>query len=513
MEEEEYLNLEKIKDLSQSVSFAPNIKPNLVNSDIPDVPGYIDDFLQKSDAIYINGDKDTFPKKKKIKKVIKKKIKKKVNKNNSIELKEKEKVINESKGKDNNELKIEKKEESNKDIFSTDISSESISKKQSTNSDKGNEIKNNQNIPIGNKKTKDSIKKISIIENKKNEEKKIENKIEVNNKQKIKKIEKKKSTKENENKNNKKDEFKQKAIEKIKSIFEKYNSIIKLKEAIKKINKILKLSYFFIKIKENQKKSITKIASAYLGFMTRQNFKFNYLTLKFLNFRENCSEKIIAHYKGFLARKYSKPILKKKEDNYIIYSSLSNNKIIYFKSKFMNGLEDNIYFEYCKLLNCFIYYINRKEKNLSTQKLEGYFYNEKYKKLNDDMYEKNQKGENIINFPLILKKNDENNDKFDKVINEFIKTHKILIRKRYNLIEYEEKKKKALDDDMLLRHKKFEANINKLNRSKSFIKLKGISKSKSKGILKPSKSYINLRCDDKKIQFGKARIKRYQLKK
>ena len=110
-----------------------------------------------------------------------------------------------------------------------------------------------------------------------------------------------------------------------------------------------------------------------------------------------------------------------------------------------------------------------------------------------------------------MKKNDENIDKFDKVINEFIKTHKLVIRKRYNLLEYEEMKKKALDDDILLRHKKFGENVNKLGRSKSFIKLKGVSK--SKGILKPSKSYINLRCDDKKIQFGKAKIKRYQLKK
>ena len=38
-----------------------------------------------------------------------------------------------------------------------------------------------------------------------------------------------------------------------------------------------------------------------------------------------------------------------------------------------------------------------------------------------------------------MNKNDENNEKFDKVINELIKTHKIFIRKRYNLIEYEEK--------------------------------------------------------------------------
>ena len=219
MEEEEYLNLEKIRDLSQSVSFAPNIKPNLVNSDIPDVPGYIDDFLQKSDAIFINGDKDSFPKKKKIKKVIKKKIKKKVNKNNSIEEK-----VKESKG-------IEKKEESNKDLISTDTS-ESISKKQSTNSDKGNLIKFNENISIENKKSKDSIKKISIIENKKIEEKKIENNTETNNKTKIKKIEKIKSKKDNGNKNIKIDDLKQKAIEKMISIFEEYNSLIKLKEAI-----------------------------------------------------------------------------------------------------------------------------------------------------------------------------------------------------------------------------------------------------------------------------------------
>lgn len=498
MEEEEYLNLEKIRDLSQSVSFAPNIKPNLVNSDIPDVPGYIDDFLQKSDAIFINGDKDSFPKKKKIKKVIKKKIKKKVNKNNSIEEK-----VKESKG-------IEKKEESNKDLISTDTS-ESISKKQSTNSDKGNLIKFNENISIENKKSKDSIKKISIIENKKIEEKKIENNTETNNKTKIKKIEKIKSKKDNGNKNIKIDDLKQKAIEKMISIFEKYNSLIKLKEAIKKINNILKLSYFFIKIKKCQSKSITKITSAYLGYMARQNFKLNYLTIKLLKFRENCSAKIIAHYKGFLVRKYSKPILKKKEDNYIIYSTLSNNKMIYFKYKYMNGLGDNIYFEYCKLLNCFIHYINRKEQNLSKQIIEGYFYNEKYKKLTDDIYEKNKKGENVINIPQILKKNEDNIDKFDKAINEFIKSHKLLIRKRYNLIEYEEKKKKALDDDMLSRHKKFEENIHKISRSKSFIKLKGVSK--SKGILKPSKSYINLRCDDKKIQFGKAKIKRYQLKK
>ena len=237
----------------------------------------------------------------------------------------------------------------------------------------------------------------------------------------------------------------------------------------------------------------------------------NYLTLKVINFREKSISKIIAHYKGFLIRKNLKAVLRKKEDNYIIYSTLSNNKMLYFKSKFKSGLEDNIYFEYCKLLNCFIHYINRKEKNLSKKKVEGYFYNEKYKKLTDNLYEKNEKGENIINFPQIIKKNNSNIDKYDKIINEYIKAHRPVVRKRENLIEYEERKKKALDDDMLLNHKKFTDKVHKMSRSKSFIKLKGLSKSKS--ILKPSKSYINLKSDDKKIQFGKAKIKGYHLSK
>ena len=65
--------------------------------------------------------------------------------------------------------------------------------------------------------------------------------------------------------------------------------------------------------------------------------------------------------------------------------------------------------------------------------------------------------------------------------------------------------------DMILNRKKFGDKLNKMSRSKSFMRLKGISK--GKGILKPSKSYINLRSEEKKIQFGKARIKGYHLMK
>jgi hypothetical protein len=279
-----------------------------------------------------------------------------------------------------------------------------------------------------------------------------------------------------------------------------------------KIKNILTLLYFFIKVEKNTKNACTKIAAIYKGYSVRRNFKLNYLTKRILMFRDLCASKIIAHYKGFAIRKLAKPIMNKKEDNYVIYSTLSNNKMLYFKISFMMGVENNVHFIYCKLLNCFIYYLSKKENNLSQSVLEGYFYNEKYKKLTDDMYEKNNDGENVLNFPKILKKHDQNIDRIDKIINEYMKEHRYTKRRRENILDYEERKKKAMDDDMLIRHKKFEK-LSKTGRSKSFMRLKGLKGPLTKGILKPSKSYINLRSDDKKIQFGMARIKKYHLLK
>ena len=279
-----------------------------------------------------------------------------------------------------------------------------------------------------------------------------------------------------------------------------------------KIKNIFTLLYFFIKVEKNTKNACTKIAAIYKGYSVRRNFKLNYLTKRILMFRDLCASKIIAHYKGFAIRKLAKPIMNKKEDNYVIYSTLSNNKMLYFKISFMMGVENNVHFIYCKLLNCFIYYLSKKENNLSQSVLEGYFYNEKYKKLTDDMYEKNNDGENVLNFPKILKKHDQNIDRIDKIINEYMKEHRYTKRRRENILDYEERKKKAMDDDMLIRHKKFEK-LSKTGRSKSFMRLKGLKGPLTKGILKPSKSYINLRSDDKKIQFGMARIKKYHLLK
>ena len=637
MEDSLELDILQNKNLAQSVSFGPNIKPNMLNSEVPDVPDYIDDFLQISpDAVFIDGNKRV-PKKKKIKKIVKKKIKKKINKDynsvdtkisdlkkeeltqqkNKTEQKEKndknidnqkdiQKFINEAKiskedfsskksienDNKNKDIKKDVKEEDKKEIINKAEDNKGKDKNKDTNDsnkievsnqDKVEEKENEDKKEKQNKEKEQEIKEENKKESKENDikdekeegektdikeikkdDKKEENKGDDNNGQSLdksteikkeeiesekkeeKKVEKEKNEKEkdkvdNEDKDKNKSDKKEKKEnknknleEKIKSveikdkkgkektqtldakekevIFDKFNSLISSK-VVFNLSNVLKIIYFFKKVKECQNKSSAKISSIFRGYLVRKNFKLNYLTLKILDFRDKCCSKIIAHLKGYLIRKISKPILQKKEDNYLLYSTLSDNKMLYFKSKIMGGLEDNIYFEYCKLLHCYIHFINRKERNLSKKKVEGFFYNEKYKKLTDSMYEKNEKGENVINIPQILKKNNENIDNYDRIINEYMKSLRPVVRKRENLIEYEERKKKALDDDMLTRHKNFEK-VNKMSRSKSFMRLKGVKGvSKGKGILKPSKSYINLRSEEKKIQFGKARIKGYHLLK
>ena len=125
------------------------------------------------------------------------------------------------------------------------------------------------------------------------------------------------------------------------------------------------------------------------------------------------------------------------------------------------------------------------------------------------MYKKNEKGQNIINFPSILKKNDSNSEMYDKIINEYIRDHRPVKVKRENIFEYEKRKKKV-QDDSILGNKKFKNKL-KMKKSKSLMDLKTLAN--KKGILKPTKSFINLRSADKKIQFGKANIKGYHNKK
>ena len=298
---------------------------------------------------------------------------------------------------------------------------------------------------------------------------------------------------------------------------EKYTQFIKLiqKKLINEINNILKSLYIFLKIKNYKVNSIIKIESTYRGFILRQKFKLDYLTSKILNLREEYASKISSYYRMLLSRRQTKKLLQKTADHYIIYSSLINNNQLYFKYKYQNGSDDNLYFEFCPILKCFILFIDKREK-MNKKILEGCFYNENYNALIDPLYEKNSKGENVINFPKIFQKEDLADEAKEIIINRYIKLHRPIRRRRERIDDYEERKRKMIEEEhhssirlsssQTLKYRRIGDKVKKISRSKSFMKLKGFMKS----ILKPSKSYINLKCESKKkIHFGSAKIKRY----
>ena len=297
-------------------------------------------------------------------------------------------------------------------------------------------------------------------------------------------------------------------------IYIQFSKLIQ-KKLINEINNILKSLYIFLKIKNYKVNSIIKIESTYRGFILRQKFKLDYLTSKILNLREEYASKISSYYRMLLSRRQTKKLLQKTADHYIIYSSLINNNQLYFKYKYQNGSDDNLYFEFCPILKCFILFIDKREK-MNKKILEGCFYNENYNALIDPLYEQNSKGENIINFPKIFQKEDLADEAKEIIINRYIKLHRPIRRRRERIDDYEERKRKMIEEEhhssirlsssQTLKYRRIGDKVKKISRSKSFMKLKGFMKS----ILKPSKSYINLKCESKKkIHFGSAKIKRY----
>ena len=172
-----------------------------------------------------------------------------------------------------------------------------------------------------------------------------------------------------------------------------------------------------------------------------------------------------------------------------------------------------LYFEFCPILKCFILFIDKREK-MNKKIVEGCFYNENYNALIDPLYEQNSKGENVINFPKIFQKEDLADEAKEIIISRYIKLHRP--RRRERIDDYEERKRKMFEEEhhssirlsnsQTLKFRKIGDKVKKISRSKSFMKLKGFMKS----ILKPSKSYINLKYESKKkIHFGSAKIKRY----
>ena len=453
-------NNEQTKNSSRVEEISQNASKNSQNYDI-DMPDYLDDFLQRSKkTVFIIGSNNNINSTTKNRIIKKKKIRKE---NNIKYIKTENEEKNEIDKMENKKIKITKK--INKNII-----------KNETNHINYNEIK----------KTK-IIKSLNDSEG---------NDLEIN--------------KENKYNNKEKSKLKVQLMkfdhEQKLAILKKYFYLYKCM-FLHKIKQTLKSIYILIKMKNCMNLSINKIANHYQGYLFRNKIKFNYVISKILDLRKQKAQKISSKIKAFLIRKEAKKLLMKAENNYIIYSSLNidKNDILYFRYLHKSGKEENFHFEYSPLLNCFIYFLNKNnDKYLKT--VEGNFYNSKTKILIDKSFEVNCKGKNIINIQSIIKNADIINERNDRIISRYLRLHRPV--KRTTVDEYEESKKKSKDDSILKNKSQKLVKLRNMSRCKSFIKIKGECKTKS--ILKPSRSYVNLRCGDKKIQFGKAKIRKYK---
>ena len=441
---------------------------NIGEANEVDVPSYLNDFLQYSKkTIFITGNNNinTNPSPKKI-------IKRKKKLLNNIKSIDKEKGENEK--KNTNEIGI-----------------------------KTNKKKILKPINKSYAKMKDNVNK-NIIQKVRKKQEKIENKIKSEAENTRNELEiKANKTKINVNEKSQNLEFSQK----MRSFSQCY--IIFRKFFINVLKSMIKTVYIYSKIKGQMIASANKIITSYKGYHFRHNIKINYIMYKVLSIRKQKAERINNFVANYMIRLRTKKLLQKAENNYIIYSSIKyeNNNILYFKYKHKSGKEEKFYFDYSPLLKCFIFFIN-KNNDKYLKIVEGNFYDSCSNKLIDKTFEINNNGENIINLPKIFKQADIINDKNDRMINRYLKLHRPC--KRMMIDEYEQIKKNSKDDYNIIKNSKTQklGKIGKISRSKSFLRIKGESKTKS--ILKPSRSYISLRCGDKKIQFGKAKIKKYK---
>ena len=527
------------KDLSKSEAFGKKITSIRKNSEVDD-PDYLNDFLQHSrGAVFIKGNetKNNEPvikKKKIIKKIIKKKkLSKsdnfKIISNNLFDINEEEIKQREKKEKEEKERKEKEEKENQKKKMLIKI----INKKQKLENENNfyegktnNKISNYSNIDknkekYNNKTANKSINSSSENDNENNndnsnkkeyteDDSEIEEKT--NNKKRIsissvsndvvsqnenidnnnsdiyeEKEEKREEEKiayikpkNKKNKNNLKEQLEKFEYEQRLIINSKFLVLI-FKKIFNDIKNVLKIFIIYQKIKEYQKKSATKISSIFRAYSISNKIKLDFITSQILQTRKQNALKISSYYKRFLNRLETKKLLQKSKNNYIIHSSLISNKILYFKYKNQNGFEDNLYFEYSPLLKSFILFINKGEK-ANRLVIEGNFYNENYNKLTDPLYEINQKGQNVINFQKIFKKADSIKDKYDRISNRYVKLHRPAKRERID--DYEERKRKAADDNNLKRSnsinsKKLGGKVVEMSRSKSFMKLKP---KKTKGI-------------------------------
>ena len=258
---------------------------------------------------------------------------------------------------------------------------------------------------------------------------------------------------------------------------------------IKRIINSFKTIYILLKIINSRKNLSIQMKKISLGKKTRKIIKPYRLVQSMLKKRIDASNMIKDAFKAMLFRKKVKNLLNKLEENYIIYSSI-DSKLLIFIVKYENGLEENLFFEYCDILKCQILFISKLENNLSNKRLKGFFMTDTETHLLDNNYPI-EDDMNIIDIPNILN--------------------------LYRLLDYD---KRDIGKRFLIKNKRIYSPFKRRNNSHLIMKnlqflnngtnshySSSTSLNIFKSILRPTKSFLNFK-DRKKslISFGSIEI-------
>lgn len=254
-----------------------------------------------------------------------------------------------------------------------------------------------------------------------------------------------------------------------------------------KINFIIRSCLLFLRIKKNlRESSVDKIASVYRSYCFRKKFYYIFLINRIIQERAKAIEKIKDALKLLAYKIKVRKLLDKLKDTYIIYSSIQNETELYFveNNSNSNNNENRIQFTYYPSINCFALFIDKDE---IIRPLIGNFYNENNNLLFDDLYPINNSRNgkvNIIDISSLIKKRKILMKQYDLSITKTLTTQdKNLIKETTEI-----KKKEKI-----------------MLKSKSCLRLR-------KSILKPTKSYCNLKKFNKRVMFGEAQYKYYENK-
>jgi hypothetical protein len=284
---------------------------------------------------------------------------------------------------------------------------------------------------------------------------------------------------------------------------------------IRHIKFIFKYAFLIKEILESRKYLSSLISSYYKGNKLRNEYKKPLFLYKLLKFRKESVKKFYDYYQFKKYREKVKYFLNNKlEFNYMITSDINDCNFLYFTSFQENGLEENIYFEKCDIINQFAYYIDKNEEDLNNKILRGYFTNDNDCHVLDNKFEiDSEKNENIINITSYINTIKNIYKKYDEINKEFLKKNKRI----YNPFILSSRRKKELK----MKRNKTSVNINFDNDKENIdenIKLKRnstnanllLSKNSSKSILRPAMSFKSIKSIKsnlkKKISFGQIEL-------